>query len=59
MAFADEAMRNARRLFVAHSHSVQGLRPADPEDDVLHDPTHSVPPKLESDEQQDDIMSLP
>ena len=57
MEFADNAMRNARRLFDSHAHGVQGLRQAAREDDSLCDPTQSVPPDLESDEQQDDIMS--
>jgi hypothetical protein len=57
MEFADNAMRNARRLFDSHAHGVQGLRPAVREDDSLCDPALSVPPDLESDEQQDDIMS--
>jgi hypothetical protein len=56
MEFADNAMRNARRLFDSHAHGVKGLQLAGCGEYIMGDPTQSVPPELESDEQQDDIM---
>jgi hypothetical protein len=55
MAFADEAMRNARRLFVVHTDRGQTLPLTTPVAAIADDSGPSGEPKLESRAQQDDL----